>query len=76
MRGPKWWPCDEPGRREPQACGTVDSRDSERVLVGEVGQDPRKPPCQHRLARTRRPHKEHVVPPGSGDLQGTARLTL
>lgn len=54
----------------------MNPRDGERVVMGEVGHDPRESARQHRLARTRRPHKEQVMPSRSSDLQRISSLTL
>ena len=54
----------------------VDSGDLERLLDGQLGEDPRESPGEHRLACPRRACEEEVVPPGRRDLQGPSRALL
>jgi hypothetical protein len=54
----------------------MDAGDLERLRSGQRRQDPRQPPGEHRLARSRRPHQQEVVRARSRDLERTAGALL
>ena len=55
-----------------QARHRVDGGHLERLLERQGRQDAREAPRQQRLARTRRPAHQHVMPPGGGNLERAA----
>ncbi len=59
-----------------QTGDRVDPRDLERRILLQRRQDPRQATREHRLADSRRPAEEHVVPAGRRELECTARAFL
>ena len=58
-------------RRRGGTGGGVDSEHLERLVAGEIGEDPGEAVGEHGLARARCPHQQQVMTPGGGDLEST-----
>ncbi len=75
MRSLERRPTREPGA-DRDAGERADRAHLERGVGVEVGQQPRQPRGEHRLARTRRSEQEDVVTAGRGDLHGLHRIPI